>query len=404
MKDQGRPVAGALDGVKVLELGQLIAGPFCGQMLADFGADVVKIEAPGAGDPIREWGKEKTGGKSLYWPVIGRNKKSVTLNLRVAEGQALARRLALESDILIENFRPGTLEKWGLGWEELSRLNPRLIMVRVTGYGQTGPYAERAGYGAIGEAMGGLRYVNGDPSTPPSRVGVAIGDTLTGLHAAYGALAALQARTRTGRGQLVDAAIYESVLNMMESLITDYDVAGFVRERTGSIFPGIAPSNIYPTACGRSVLIGANQDTVFRRLSQVMGQEALGTDPRFASHTARGQNQALLDRLIGEWTIQHTRESVLAMLDEAGIPAGQLYTAKEMLDDPQFASRNTIIRAPSDDLGQVAMQNVAPRLSETPGGVQHAGVKLGAFNREIFVGRLGLSEEQFAAYQEAGVI
>jgi formyl-CoA transferase len=263
---------GPLSDVRVLETGQLLAGPFCGQLLADFGAEVIKLEDPSRGDPMREWGREKPHGLSLWWPVVARGKKSVTCNLRTEQGQQLVRRLVAESDVLVENFRPGTLERWGLGYDELAAINPGLVLVRVTGFGQSGPYSARAGYGSIGEAMGGLRYVSGNPDSAPSRVGISIGDSLGGAFAAYGAVVALHARRTTGRGQVVDSAIYEAVLAMMESLVPEYAVGGYTRERTGATLPNIAPSNVYPTADDEMVLIAANQDTVFRRLAGVMGQ------------------------------------------------------------------------------------------------------------------------------------
>ncbi len=297
---------GPLSDLRVIEMGTLLAGPFCGQLLGDLGAEVIKVEPPGQGDPMRVWGRQKQGEPSLWWPVVGRNKKAITLDLRQAEGQQVLRELVAKSDFLIENFRPGTLEKWGLGWEQLSAVNPRLIMIRVSGFGQTGPYARRAGFGAIGEAMGGLRYVVGDPSTPPSRVGISIGDSLAATFACVGAtLRRCNYRERTGRGQVIDSAIYEAVLGMMESLITDYDQTGYIRERTGAILPNVAPSNVYPTKDGL-VLIAANQDTVFRRLCEAMGRAELATDPRYDSHQSRGTNQKELDELIGRWTAGHT--------------------------------------------------------------------------------------------------
>ena len=285
-----------------METGVLLAGPFCGQLLADFGAEVIKVEQPGVGDPMREWGRERSGGLSLWWPVVARNKKSITLNLREPRGQDLVRRLVASSDILLENFRPGTLERWGLGYEELSAINPRLILVRVTGFGQTGPYAARPGYGSVGEAMGGLRYVVGNPDSPPSRVGISIGDTLAATFACVGTLAALHARERTGRGQVVDSAIYEAVLGVMESLIPEYAATGYVRERTGAIIPNVAPSNVYPTADGQMVIIAANQDTVFARLAEAMGRPEMATDERYATHMARGARQTELDELIADWS------------------------------------------------------------------------------------------------------
>lgn len=396
--------SGPLADLRVVELGQLIAGPFCGQLLADFGADVVKIEQPGVGDPMREWGREKAHGKTLWWPLIARNKKSVTCNLRVPEGQAIVRELIAKADILIENFRPGTMERWGLGYEELSAINPRLIMVRVSGYGQTGPYSQRAGYGAIGEAMGGLRYVIGDPSTPPSRAGIAIGDTLAAMHAAFGAVMAVNARHRTGRGQVVDSAIYEAVLNFMESIVIEYDKTGYIRERTGPILPNISPSNVYPTADDQQILIGANQDTVFKRLAKAMGQAELGDDPRYATHGARGQHQKELDDIIARWTATVNAAELLDLLEESGVPSGRIYRAPEMLEDAHFKARNAIVRLMHPEFGEVAMQNVAPRLSDTPGSVRHCGPELGQHTEEILTGELGYSAEKMATLRTAGII
>ncbi|MBM4219613.1 MAG: CoA transferase [Gammaproteobacteria bacterium] len=392
-----------LQGLRVLELGTLLAGPFCGQLLGDLGAEVIKIESPGQGDPMRVWGRQKAGEPSLWWPVIGRNKKAITLDLRQAEGQALLVELAAKSDFLLENFRPGTLEKWNLGWERLHAVNPRLIMIRVSGYGQTGPYAARAGFGAIGEAMGGLRYVVGDPGSPPSRVGISIGDSLAATFACLGALAALHHRDRTGEGQVVDSAIYEAVLGMMESLVTEYDKTGYIRERTGAILPNVAPSNVYPTSDGL-VLIAANQDTVFRRLCEAMGDAALADDARYANHQARGARQAELDALIGRWTAERTTSAVLGLMEQAGVPAGQIYRAPEMLADPHFAAREAIVAVPHPQFGTIRMQNVVPKLSATPGGVRSPSPALGEHNDAIYRDLLGLAPERYAALQAARVI
>jgi formyl-CoA transferase len=398
------PAAGPLADVRVVEMGQLLAGPFCGQLLADFGAEVIKLEDPARGDPMREWGREKPHGLSLWWPVIARNKKSVTLNLRHPEGQSLARRLLGTADVLVENFRPGTLERWGLGYDALAERNPGLVLVRVTGFGQDGPYAPRAGYGSIGEAMGGLRYVTGDPSTPPSRSGISIGDSLAGTFAALGALLALHARARTGRGQVVDSAIYEAVLAMTESLVTEYQVAGYTRERTGAILPNVAPSNVYPTADGQLVLVAANQDTVFRRLAAVMARPELADDPRYASHSARGEHQVELDGLIAGWTATLDADRLLAALEEAGVPAGRIYRAADMLADPHYQARQAIVRLADPELGEIAMQNVAPRLSATPGRVAWPGPALGQHNREVYQGLLGLPEEEVERLADQAVI
>jgi len=387
-------MAGPLADLRVIETGVLLAGPFCGQLLGDFGAEVIKVEQPGGGDPMRQWGREKPHGQSLWWPVVARNKKSITANLRAARGQDLVRRLVAESDILIENFRPGTLERWGLGWEALSAVNPRLVMVRVTGFGQTGPYAPRAGYGSIGEAMGGLRHVVGDPDRPPSRTGISIGDALAGTFAAYGAMMAIHARERSGRGQVVDSAIYEAVLAMMESLVTEYTVAGYTRERTGSVLPNVAPSNVYPTGGGEQILIAANQDTVFRRLAEVMGRPELAEDPRYATHAARGEHQEQLDALIADWTATQPAAGLLARLEDHGVPAGRIYRAADMLDDPHFTAREAIVAVAHREFENLRMQNVAPRLSDTPGAVRWAGPELGAHNTEIYADLLGLDEAE----------
>jgi len=395
---------GPLSDLRVLEMGQLLAGPFCGQLYADFGAEVIKLEEPIKGDPMRQWGREKPHGKSLWWPVVARNKKSATLNLRTARGQQIVRDLVKVSDVVVENFRPGTLERWNLGYDVLSKINPRLVLIRVTGFGQTGPYANRAGYGAIGEAMGGLRYVVGDPSTPPSRTGISIGDSLGAVYAALGGLIAIHAREHSGRGQVVDSAIYEAVLAMMESLVPEYQVAGYVRERSGAILPNIAPSNVYGTSDGNMIVIAANQDTVFGRLAEAMGRPELANDPRYASHSARGQNQAELDALITEWTSEHETEQLDSILNEAGVPTGGIYRAPEMLEDPHFEARESIVRLPHAEFGEIAMQNVVPKLSETPGDIHWIGPDLGQHNADVYEELLGMSSEDLALLQAEGVI
>jgi formyl-CoA transferase len=363
---------GPLAGVRVLELGQLIAGPYCGQLLGDFGADVVKLEAPGAGDPMRRWGVMHEG-KSLSWAVFGRNKRCIAADLHSDEGRELGQRLIDVADIVVENFRPGTLERLGLGYEEMSARNPGIVYVRLTGYGQDGPYSSRAGYGSIGEAMGGLRYISGEPDRAPSRVGISIGDELAGLHGALGAMMALRHRDQTGRGQVVDVSIYESVLAVSEALIPEYALAGVIRQRTGAVLPHVAPSNLYLSSDGEHILVAANQDTVFRRLAAAMDQPDLATDPRYASHGARGENQAELDQVITDWAATRTAESLLAHLEQHGVPAGRLYRAPEMLSDPHFQARESIVAVEDADLGLIPMQNVAPRLSQTPGSVRWPG-------------------------------
>jgi formyl-CoA transferase len=395
---------GPLSDLRVIELGTLLAGPFCGQLLGDMGAEVIKVEPPGQGDPLRVWGQEKAGGKSLWWPVVARNKKAITLDLRQAEGQKVLLELVAKADFLLENFRPGTLEKWGCGYDELAKINPRLIMIRVSGYGQSGPYSKRAGFGAVGEAMGGLRYVVGDPSTPPSRMGISIGDSLAATFACLGALSALHHREVTGRGQVVDSAIYEAVLNMMESLITEYDKAGYIRERTGAILPNIAPSNVYPTSDGSMVLIAANQDAVFQRLTQAMGRPELSQQPEYATHGARGARQKEIDSIIGDWTRTKKCVEVLELMEEFSVPAGLIYRAPEMLEDPHFQAREAIVSVPHPDFGELKMQNVAPKLSRTPGRVRSPSPRLGQHNDDVYRGLLGMNAERYAQLQTAKVI
>ena len=405
MPEAGAGVAtsGPLSDLRVVEMGQLLAGPFCGQLLADFGADVLKIEPPGQGDPMREWGREKSGGRSLWWPVVARGKRSVTLNLREAQGQELARRLIGEADILVENFRPGTLEKWGMAPEDLRAANPKLIIVRVSGYGQTGPYAARPGYGAIGEAMGGLRAVIGEPDRPPARAGISIGDTLAATFACLGCLVALHARQNTGKGQIVDSALYEAVLGVMESLIPEYTIAGYVRPRTGSILPNVAPANAYPTSDGEH-LISGNQDTVWKRLAEAMGRPELGDDERFATHNARGQHQRELDDLIGEWSATLTSAELEERLNDHSVPNGKIYTAPDMLVDAHFAAREAIVKLAHPQLGEFPMQNVVPKLSDTPGSVRWVGPELGEHTDEVLSEVLGVVGDELAALRTAGVI
>jgi crotonobetainyl-CoA:carnitine CoA-transferase CaiB-like acyl-CoA transferase len=391
---------GPLAGIRVIEMGQLIAGPFCGQLLGDMGADVVKIEAPGQGDPMRQWGQK---GYPLFWEVIGRNKRTVSIDLRKPQGQDLARRLIGGADILIENFRPGALEGWNLAPDDLRAAHPRLIVVRVSGYGQTGPYAGRAGFGLIGEAMGGWRHIVGDPDRPPSRMGVSIGDSLAATFGCLGALAALHHREKTGEGQMIDSALYESVLHVMESLVPDYALAGFTRERSGSILPGVAPSNVYRCKDG-DYLIGGNQDTVFARLCAAMGRPDLAADPRYATHEARGARQQELDALIEAWTRERTVDEVEAAMIAHGVPAGRIYRAPEMLADPHFRAREAIVEIDHPRWGKLPMQNVLPRLSQTPGRVRRiASQSIGQDNAEVFA-ELGLTPADLEGLSQAGVI
>jgi formyl-CoA transferase len=395
---------GPLAGLRVIEMGTLIAGPFCGQILGDFGAEVIKIEDPRKGDPMRQWGRSLPQGLSPWWPVIGRNKKSVGLDLRQPEGQEIARSLIAKADVVIENFRPGAMEKWGLGYEVLSATHPGLVMARISGYGQTGPLSTRAGYGLIGEAMGGLRHITGEPDRPPARAGISIGDSLAAMHAVMGIMMALHARDRTGKGQVIDAALYESVLGVMENLVTEYDLTGYVRERSGSILPGIAPSNAYPCADGDMAVIGGNGDTVFARLCAAMKREDLATDPRFATHAARGERQGELDEIISAWTSTQSLESLLETLEAHGVPAGRIYRAPDMIDDPHFVAREAIVSVPHPVFGQVRMQNAFPKLSATPGKVRWPGPDLGAHTEEVLQTVAGLSAEAISGLRARGVI
>lgn len=382
----GRSSRTALEGLKVVEMGQLIAGPFCGQLLGDMGAEVIKIEPPGTGDQMRNWGQ---GEKPSWWRVIARNKYSVALDLRSEEGQQTARDLIAKADILIENFRPGTLEKWKLDPVELRKTNPGLIVVRVSGYGQTGPYSARAGFGGIGEAMGGWRGIVGYPDRPPARMGVSIGDTLAATYGCMGALAALHHRDKTGEGQIIDSALYEAVLQVMESSVADYSVNGTKRRRTGSTLPGIAPSNVYPCSDGE-YLIGANQDGVFARLADAMGRPELASDPRYATHRARGNHQEELDDLIAHWTFTLTIEELEAKMIEAGVPAGRVFDAEDMMADPHFAAREALVTVEDPEFGQVTMQGIFPKLSATPGSIRRpAPLVVGQDTEEVLRRWLG---------------
>jgi formyl-CoA transferase len=395
---------GPLADLVVIEMGSLIAGPFCGQILGDFGAEVIKVEDPKVGDPMRQWGRSLPQGLSPWWPVIGRNKKSVGLDLRTPEGQAIARTLISQADVVIENFRPGAMEKWGLGYDVLSKDNPGLIMARISGFGQTGPYSQRAGYGLIGEAMGGLRHVTGEPDRPPARAGISIGDSLAAMHSVMGITMALHHRARTGQGQVIDAALYESVLAVMENLVTEYDITGYVRERSGSVLPGIAPSNAYPCANGEMILIGGNGDNVYARLTEAMGRPDLKVDPKFVDHASRGANQQELDGIIAQWTSSYALEDLLALLQNQGVPASRVFRAPDMLDDPQFMARDAIISVDHEVFGPIRMQNVFPKLSATPGRVRWPGPKLGEHTDAVLAARAGCSAEQLGALRSRGII
>jgi formyl-CoA transferase len=378
-----------LRDVRVIEMGHLIAGPFCGSLLGDLGAEVVKVESPDGGDPMRRWGTSQSEPESLWWPIIGRNKKSVTIDLHLESGRRQARQLIATADVVVENFRPGTMERWGMSFDELRQDNPGVILVRVSGYGQTGPYAHRPGYGAIGEAVGGIRYITGDPDSPPSRSGISLGDSVTGMYACIGVLTALHERQRTGLGQVVDVALYESVLSLMESTLAEYTVRGRIRERTGAVLPGVAPSNLYPTADGQWILIAANQDSVFFRLADAIG---IGEQDRarFATHASRATHQEELDAMISAWTKERGTQETLDALEEHAVPATTMYRAPEMLADPHFAARDSIITRPHPTLGMLPMHNVSPRLSRTPGRVRWLGPELGEHNEELLGAELGI--------------
>ncbi|MDT5015171.1 MAG: formyl-CoA transferase [Mycobacterium sp.] len=399
-------VTGPLDGIRVIEVGTLISGPFAGRLLGDMGADVIKIEPPGAPDPLRTWGQAELDGHHFFWTVHARNKRAITLNLRESRGRELFLDLVERSDIIVENFRPGTLEKWNLGYDILHERNRGIILARVSGYGQTGPEAHKAGYASVAEAASGLRHMNGFPGGPPPRLALSLGDSLAGMFAAQGAMAALYRRTVTGEGQIVDAALTESCLAIQESTIPDYDVGGVVRGPSGTRLEGIAPSNIYPTADGTRLVIAANQDTVFRRLCGAMGQPELATDDRFANHGARGRNQDELDKIIGDWAAQRQPADIIATLSDVGVISGPINTVAEVVTDPQLLSRGMIIDHFDERIERnVKGPGVVPVLSETPGTVRYAGsARPAQHNDEIYRGLLGRSEAELHALRAQGVI
>jgi formyl-CoA transferase len=393
----------ALAGLRVLELGQLIAGPFAGKFFAEFGAEVIKVEPPDGGDPLRQW-RTLHQGTSLWWYVQARNKKSVTVNLRTADGQDIVRRLASETDVLIENFRPGTLEKWGLGYEQLSATNPGLVMLRLSGFGQDGPMRDQAGFGTVAESMGGLRYVTGFPDRPPVRPNLSIGDAIASLHGVIGALMALHHRNvNGGKGQVVDVALYEAVFNMMESALPEYDLLGLVRERTGSNLTGIVPSNTYFSRDRVHVVIGANGDSIFRRLMAVIGREDLGNDPSLADNAGRSKRAGELDRVIGEWTAQHDADEVVRVLNEAQVPNGKIYSIADIACDPQFHAREMIREVQLPDGAALKVPGVVPKLTDTPGDLDWIGPKLGEHTEEV-LGRLGYSAADIAGLRARKIV
>lgn len=396
-------MSGPLAGLRVIELGTLIAGPFCARILAEFGAEVIKIEAPDGGDPLRTWRKLHQG-TSLWWSVQARNKKSVTANLRTAAGQEIVRRLAREADIVIENFRPGALEKWGLGYERLSAENPGLIMVRLSGYGQTGPYRDQPGFGAIGEAMGGIRFVTGYPDRPPVRAGISLGDSVAAMYGVIGALMALHGRQANGgRGQVVDVALYEAVFSLMESLLPEYDVTGFVRSRSGASLPGIVPSNTYTTRDGKYLVIGANGDSIFKRFMLAIGRPDLASDPGLANNDGRVQRTGELDGVIGEWAASVTLDEALAVLSGAEVPAGKIYDISDIVRDVHFQARGMLEQHRLPDGTPVKLPGIVPRLSDDPGGTRWLGPALGEHTDEVLQ-RIGYDAAQIAALRGAGAV
>ncbi|MBI1891107.1 MAG: CoA transferase [Burkholderiales bacterium] len=407
---------GPLAGIKVLELGTLIAGPFCSRMLAEFGADVIKIESPEGGDPIRQWRVLKDG-TSLWWYVQSRNKKSVTLNMKDPRGQEIARKLALDADIIIENYRPGVLEKWGIGFDDLKAINPATIMVRLSGYGQTGPLKDLPGFGAIGESMGGMRYVSGHPDRPPVRIGISIGDSIAALHGVVGAMMALRHRDVTGgrwngkagaqcvagQGQMVDVALYEAVFNMMESLVPEYDFAGVVRERTGGALPGIVPSNTYTTKEGANIVIAGNGDAIFKRLMSAIERDDLANDPQLARNDGRVPRTAEIDAAIQAWCDTKIIDEALLILKEADVPVGRIYSVKDMMNDAQFLARNMFEQHAFSDGTPIKLPAITPKLSATPGETKWLGPQLGEHNNEVLKS-LGYDDATIQQLREQKII
>ena len=396
------PATGPLAGLKVLELGQLIAGPFAAKTLADFGADVVKIEPPGSGDPLRQWRLMKDG-TSVWWQVQSRNKQSLALDLKQPAAQDIVRQLAAESDVLIENFRPGAMEKWGLGPDDLLALNPRLIMLRVSGYGQTGPYRDRPGFGVVGEAMGGIRHLTAEPGRVPVRVGISLGDTLAALHGVIGILLALHERQTSGRGQVIDVALYEAMFNCMESLLPEYSAFGAVRGPAGSALPGIAPSNAYLCKDGGYALIAGNGDSIFKRLMAEIGRDDLAQDPALKDNTGRVARVAEIDGVIGQWTAQHTVDEVLAALDRASVPAGRIYTVADIAQDPHYQARDMLQKVNMDDGSDLMVPGIVPKLSRTPGGHRRNAPSIGQDSDSVLAS-MGLSATQIQALHDQGIV
>ena len=398
---------GPLAGVRVVELGMLLAGPFAGRLLGDLGAEIVKVEAPGQPDPLRDWGKARYEGRSLWWPVQSRNKKCVTLNLREEQGQKLLLRLVQHSDVLVENFRPGTLEKWGVGPEQLWEANPKLVIARVSGYGQTGPYAPRAGFASVAEAMGGMRYINGFPGEPPPRIHISLGDSLAGMFAVQGILAALYRRDALGggRGQIVDVSLMEACFALLESTVPEYDRLEIVRGPGGTGLAGVAPSNIFKASDGKWMVIAANADRVFGRLCEAMGAPELADDPKYATHHARGLNQEELEDVVAEWASRHTAAEIDRLLNDAGVICGPIYTIADIFEDEQFRAREMLVKHVDPEFGEYVGPGIVPKFSETPCEVRWSATwEEGSHNRDVYGGLLGLSDDELARLQQEGVL
>jgi len=399
--------SGPLAGVRVVELGQLLAGPFTGRLLGDLGAEIIKVEAPGQPDPIRDWGKARYHGRSLWWPVQSRNKKCITLNLRHERGQELMLELARRADVVVENFRPGTLERWNLGYEQLSDANPRIVLARVSGYGQTGPYAKRAGFASVSEAMGGIRHINGFPDQPPPRMHLSLGDSLAGMFAIQGILAALYWRDALGGGvgQVVDVSLMEASFALLESTVPEYDRLGIVRGPQGTNLKGIAPSNIFKSSDDKWMVIAANADKVFGRLCDAMGRPELAEDPKYATHIARGENQDELEGIVADWASKHTAKEIDEVLNAAGVICGPIYTIADIFEDPQYQARDMLLRHEDPEFGEYIGPGIVPKLSHTPGSVRWSATwEEGSHNREVYGELLGLSDEEITSLREEGVL
>lgn len=394
-----------LEGIKVLEMGNFVAAPFAGKILAEFGAEVIKIEEPKTGDPLRNW-RLMHGDTSIWWYVQARNKKSITVNLKDSKGQNIVKKLVGKVDVVLENFKPGTLEKWGLGYEDIKKLNPSIIMTRISGYGQTGPYRDKAGFGSVAEAIGGLRYLTGYPDRPPVRVGIAIGDLVAGLYAVVGTLMALYTRSKdpAKKGQLVDVALYESVFSLLEGMLPEYILTGVVRERSGSSLPGIAPSNTYQCKDGKHIVIGGNSDSIFKRLMKTIGRDDIANDPRYANNQGRAENVKLIDEIIECWTKKHSLEDVIKKLDEASVPAGPIYSISDIVNDQQYKEREMLVPVSLEDGIKCLFPGIVPKMSETPGEMKWIGPKLGEHNEEIYKGLLGYSDDEFQHLRAQGVL